>query len=240
MNEQAKRKAKILIVDDHPIVRQGMAQLINLQDDLELCCEKGDARGALEAMRACRHELAIVDISLPGVSGLDLVKNLTSHYPTVPILVISMYAESVYATRALRAGAKGYIVKQEATQTILAAIRQILKGGAYLSPAMQGQLLKKMAAPARNDHSLPVSVLSDKEYEVFRLIGLGLATSQIAKELSRSVKTIEAHRSNIKSKLRLTNSGQLVNLAVQWVSGDVEPSVDNFVSSRIPGPAAEA
>jgi len=219
--EHAKRKAKILIVDDHPIVRQGMAQLINLQDDLELCCETGDATGALAAMRDCRHELAIVDISLPGVSGFDLVKNLKSHYPALPILVVSMYEESAYATRALRAGANGYIMKQEATQAILAAIRQLLQGGAYLSPAMQARLLEQLLASSGNEHSSPVSCLSEREYEVLRLIGLGFATSQIADQLSRSVKTIETHRSHIRTKLGLTSSGQLVKFAVQWVDREV-------------------
>lgn len=215
-------RRKILIVDDHPIVRQGMAQLINYQDDLVLCCETEDAAGALEAMRTCSHDLAIVDISLPGASGLDLVRNLISRYPTLPILVVSMYAECSYAVRAVRAGAKGYVTKQEATQTILSAIREILNGSAYLSPAMNAEVVKRITHSSADECSFWIDKLSNRECEVLRLIGMGFSTIQVANQLKRSVKTIESHRANIKAKLGMESSSQLVTLASRWVAGEID------------------
>jgi DNA-binding NarL/FixJ family response regulator len=212
------RKAKILIVDDHPIVRQGMAQLINLQKDLHLCCEAEDADQAMAAMRACHHDLAIVDISLPGVSGFELIKTLTSHYDNLMILVVSMHGDPSYAERALRAGARGYIMKQEATQSILFALRQLLKGGLYLSGDMQARILDQMIESPIHAERSPVNRLSEREFEVLRLIGLGFGTAEIADKLSRSVKTIETHRASIKAKFGLKTSSQLVKFAVRWIS----------------------
>jgi DNA-binding NarL/FixJ family response regulator len=218
-NKDGQAKTKILIVDDHPIVRQGLAQIINLQADLQLCCEAGDAEEALTAVRRCHHHLAIVDISLQGVSGLSLITTLTAHYPQLPILVMSMHEESLYAERSLRLGARGYIMKHQATVNIHWAIRRILNGGIYLSDEMHRLILNRIHShdvdPGIAD---PVACLTDREFEVLRLIGFGFGTRQIAEKLNRSVKTIEAHRANIKEKLGLKNGTELTRFAACWVA----------------------
>jgi two-component system, NarL family, response regulator FusR len=211
-------KAKILIVDDHPIVRQGVAYLINLQADLQLCCEAGNAEDALAAIRNCHHDLAIVDISLQDVSGLSLITILATHYPELPILVMSMHEESLYAERSLRLGAKGYIMKHQATVNIQLAIRRILAGGIYLSDEMHALLLDRIRSHAAGrDTSDPTNCLTTREFEVLRLLGLGFGTRQIAEKLTRSIKTIEAHRANIKEKLGLKTGMQLIRFAAFWV-----------------------
>jgi len=214
-------KARILIVDDHPIVRHGMVQLINIQKDLHLCCEAGDADQALAAMRDCHHDVAIVDISLPGVSGFELIKTLTSRYANLITLVFSMHSDPGYAERALRAGARGYVTKQEATQNILFALRQVLKGGIYLSGQMQALILGQMVESSPHTDRSSLNRLSEREYEVLRLIGLGFGTIEIANKLKRSVKTIETHRATIKAKFGLATSAQLVNFACKWVSTEL-------------------
>lgn len=214
------KKGNVIIIDDHPIVRQGIAQLINREDDLRVCCEAGSAEQALEELAkctSCGYDIALVDMSLPGTSGLELVKILRSRMPEMHILVISMHDESLYAERALRAGAKGYIMKQEATQKVLFAIRQILGGGVYVSDKMHIKILRGVIEHRVDDSAFPLSCLSDKELEVLRLIGMGLKTRSIAEMLGRSVKTVEAHRANIKGKLNLVNATELVKFAVQWI-----------------------
>lgn len=227
----SKGKYKIIIVDDHPIVRQGIAQLINEESDLEVCCEAGDAEEALGALQGCACsccaiprtvDIAVVDMSLPGVSGIELVKIIRSRYENIPILVISMHDESLYAERALKAGAKGYIMKQEATEKILVAIRHILRGDIYVSDTMRSKILQRIIDNRFEAPSSPVSSLSDKEIEVLRLVGKGYRTCDIAKELHRSVKTVEAHRANVKDKLRLKNATELIRFAVQWVESEEE------------------
>lgn len=226
--QASTEKRKVLIVDDHPIVRQGIAQLINRESDLEVCCEAGDAEQAIEAIckcsgndsNCCATDIAIVDMSLPGLSGIELIKTLRVRYPDLPVLVISMHDESLYAERALRAGAKGYIMKQEATEKVLTAIRQILHGEIYISDKMRSKILQRIIDNRFEAPSSPVSRLSDKELEVLRLIGKGLRTSDIASELHRSVKTVEAHRANIKDKLSLKNATELVRFAVQWIESE--------------------
>lgn len=214
------KKTKVLIADDHPIVRQGIVQLINREDDLEVCCEAGDAEQALEALEKCVSEIAIVDISLPGISGIELIKTMRVNYPDLPILVISMHDESLYAERALRAGARGYVMKQEATEKVLIAIRHILRGEIYISDKMQSKILQRIIDNHLEVAPTPVSCLSDKEFEILRMIGMGFRTIDMASELKRSVKTVEAHRANIKEKLGLKNSTELVKFAVQWVESE--------------------
>lgn len=214
------KKNDVMIIDDHPIVRQGIAQLINRENDLRVCCEAGSADQALEELAKCTcssPDIALVDMSLPGISGLELVKILRSRMPEMHILVVSMHDESLYAERALRAGAKGYIMKQEATQKVLSAIRQILSGGAYVSDKMHVKILQGVIEHRVDDSAFPLSGLSDKELEVLRFIGMGLKTRHIAEMLGRSVKTVEAHRANIKAKLNLVNATELVKFAVQWI-----------------------
>lgn len=213
-------KSRVLVVDDHPIVRQGIAQLINREDDLAVCCEAGDAEQALEELARRPCDIAIVDMSLPGISGIELIKTLRVRHPALPILVISMHDESLYAERALRAGARGYIMKQEATEKVLTAIRRILHGETYVSDRMHAKILQRIIDNRSETPASPVSHLSDKEIEILRLIGMGLGTSDIARELNRSVKTVEAHRANIKEKLDLKTATELVRFAVQWVESE--------------------
>jgi DNA-binding NarL/FixJ family response regulator len=214
-------KARILIVDDHPIVRQGVAQIVNLQPDLQLCCEAGNIAEAIAAAERCPHDLAIVDISLEGVSGLSLVSTLTARFPLLPIVVMSFHEETLYAERALRLGAKGYIMKDQATIHILAAIRRILNGGIYLSDAMHDQILQRVRSPSLESGVVDVAdSLTNREFEVLRLVGLGFGTRDIAEKLNRSVKTVETHRANIKEKLGLKTATELARFAALWVEGD--------------------
>lgn len=217
------QKSNVMIVDDHPIVRQGIAQLINREDDLQVCCEAGSAEQALEELTKCkcnRFDIALVDMSLPGTSGLDLIKILRAREPQMHVLVVSMHDESLYAERVLRAGAKGYIMKQEASEKVLTAIRQVLNGGVYVSDKIHAKILRGFVENRVDASVFPLSHLSDKELEILRLIGMGLKTRSIAAELGRSVKTIEAHRANIKRKLKLSNAAELVKFAVQWMEGE--------------------
>ena len=214
-------KIRVLIVDDHPIVRRGIAQLINQEADLTTCCEAGSAQEALDLMVNETPDILLVDISLDGVSGIELVKMLKSRHPKTPALVISMHDESLYAERALRAGARGYIMKQEATEKVLTAIRQVIRGNIYLSERMQAKILQRVLSGDDGGLS-PIDLLSDRELEVFRLIGHGFATSDIARELSRSVKTVETHRAHLKDKLGLKNAAELTRYAVQWIEQEKE------------------
>lgn len=216
MPEAAARKRKIFIVDDHPIVRQGIARLIDQEADLVTCCDAGNVQEVLDIVKNCIPDILLVDISLDGVSGIELIKMLKSHHYNIPALVISMHDESLYAERALRAGARGYIMKQEATEKMLTAIRQVLRGEIYLSERMQGKILQRVLAGDDSGIS-PIDLLSDRELEVFRLIGQGYATSDIARELNRSVKTVETHRAHLKDKLGLRNASELTRYAVRWI-----------------------
>lgn len=207
-------KARILMIDDHPIVREGMAQFLNLQDNLHLCCQASSAAEALDAMAACRHDLAIVDISLNGESGLDLIRVLRQRYPQLAILALSMHDESLFAERALRSGANGYLMKQEGTRNILRAVQQILAGNIYLSADILSRLAQRLLTPPSADPSC-VAGLSEREFGILYLIGMGLGTRQIAEKLNRSVKTIESHRANLKEKLHLQSGRDLVRFAVQ-------------------------
>ncbi len=214
-----QQKTRILIVDDHPIVREGMAQFLNLQETFHLCCEASSAEEALNAMSACSHTLAIVDISLNGGSGLDLIKTLKHRYPGLKILALSMHDESLFAERALRAGANGYLMKQEGTQNILLAVNHVLAGNIYLSAAMHSGIAQRLMAPQR-DSASPIAGISAREFEILHLIGIGFGTRQIAEKLNRSIKTIEAHRANLKEKLQLKTSQDLVRFAIQYLEPD--------------------
>lgn len=222
---KSANKSRVLIVDDHPLVRHGMAQLINQEADLHICCEAGNAEEAMEASRRCTHDLAIVDISMEGISGIELIKMLKAKSENLPVLVMSMHDESLYAERALRAGAKGYVMKQEAPETILAAIRQILRGNIHVSEKIRSKMLRQIAdAPTQADLS-PLNRLGDRELEIMQLIGQGFRTAEIAEKINRSIKTIEAHRANLKKKLNLKNAAELIHFAVQWTerSGTADP-----------------
>ena len=209
-------KSRIFIVDDHPIVRQGLALLINREPDLEVCGDAEEANSALRLTEMTRPDLVVVDISLNGPDGLDLLKTLRTRSPKLPVLMLSMLDELLYAERALRAGANGYIMKQEATERVLVAIRRILGGEMYVSDRMASKMLHRFARDSQPEVQLPIAGLTDRELEVFRLIGAGHGTRQIADELHISVKTVESYQAHIKEKLSLKNSRELVQRAVEW------------------------
>lgn len=215
-------KARIMIVDDHAIVLHGLKQLIDDEPDLEVTRQARTAEEALTILAQERPQLLITDISLPGLSGLDLVKKVGTLYPEMPVLVLSMHDELGHGERAFRVGAKGYLVKQEATEKVIMAIRKILAGDVYLSDRMQGVLLQNARGKSTAHPVSVLSMLTDREYEIFRLIGLGLGSSEIAAKLIRSVKTIEAHRANLKKKLGLRNAHELNRFAANWIDQERE------------------
>jgi len=211
-----KDKKKVFVVDDHPLMRQGLAQLINQETDLSFAGESGDANEALNLIGKTKPDLVIVDISLKGgMNGIDLTKSLVADHPKIPVLVISMHDESLYAERALRAGARGYLMKQEATENVIAAIHRVLEGEIYTSEAMKDHLLHKIVSGhGASDSS--VENLTDRELEVVQLIAQGKGTRQIAEELHLSVKTIESHYANIKNKLNLHSGPELTQYAIKF------------------------
>jgi DNA-binding NarL/FixJ family response regulator len=207
---------RVLIVDDHPIVRQGLAQLIDQADDLQVCGQAEDSYQALQAIRTLEPDMVIVDISLKDTSGMELIKDIKVQQADLPILTLSMHDEEVYAERALRAGARGYIMKQEATERVITAIRRVLAGDLYVSDSVAAKLVSKMATGTGS--ASPLDSLSDRELEVFRLIGEGHGTRQVAEKLHLSVKTIETYRAHIKEKLDFKNANELFRAAVEWVN----------------------
>ncbi len=209
-------KKRILVVDDHPIVRQGLALLINREPDLVVCGEAEEAQGALHVLSSSRPDVLIVDISLNGPDGLDLLKTIRTTHPTLPVLILSMHDESIYAERALRAGANGYIMKQEATEKVLVAVRRILSGEIYVSDRIANKMLKHYITGAGTLRNSSIADLSDRELEVFRLIGEGHGTRQIAEELHLSIKTVESYQAHIKEKLSLRSARELMQHAIQW------------------------
>ncbi len=210
-------KFRIMVVDDHAIVLHGLTQLINNSPDLEVTMQAQSAETALEMLKSNPlPDLVLTDISLPGLSGIDLTKTLTAQFPKLPVLVLSMHEEMVHGERAFRAGAKGYLTKQEATEKVVFAIRRILGGEDYLSERMQTLLLRQVRNKPKSGMISVLSSLTDREYEIFRLIGMGMSSSEIAEKLSRSVKTIEAHRANLKQKLGLRNAIELNRFAANY------------------------
>src|SRR6056297_2760715 len=208
---------RIVIIDDHPIVRKGFAQLINREADLTVVGEAEDHLSAQTVIFETKPDLALVDLTLKECDGLELIKIINAQYPKVKTMVISLHDERVYAERALRAGARGYIMKSEATENVMTAIRQVLQGTIYLSEDMRTRMLEHFSGKQKQQNeSTPVDVLSDREFEVFRMIGEGLTTRVIADRLNLSVKTIETYRSHLKAKLNLTSSTELIQRAVEW------------------------
>lgn len=209
-------KKRIVIVDDHPIIRQGFAQLINQEEDLAVIGEAEDAPGAVELIEETKPDLALVDLSLKNSNGIELIKDLGKIQPELKVLVISLHDESVYAERALRAGARGFIMKAEATESVMTAIRMVLRGEIYLSEKMRNHLLSSMTGGGSSRALSPTELLSDRELEVFQAIGRGASTREIAESLCLSVKTIETYKSHLKQKLDLKNSTELMQVAVEW------------------------
>jgi DNA-binding NarL/FixJ family response regulator len=212
-----KRRARILIVDDHPMMRIGLAAQISDEPDLEVCGQAEDVNDALAATNSTRPDLAIIDIALKEGHGIDLVKEIKSRFPHVKMLALSAYPESLYAERALRAGALGYLNKQETGEKIFQAIRTVLAGDRYVSPEMTRRLVDQAIGAADPAQSSPVATLSDRELEIFRLIGQGLTTGAIARRLHISTHTVDTHREKMKRKLNARNAAELSRQAVRWV-----------------------
>ena len=215
-----KEPARIFIVDDHPLLRQGIARLINEQDDLLVCGEEGDPNKSLDAIASTNPDVVILDISLKSASGIEVLKNIKVRFPRVLVLILSMHDETVYAHRALRAGAAGYLMKQEASEKVLVALRKVLAGEVYLSEELSHRMLNRLVGGRSSLNGSPIEELSDRELEVFGLIGQGHGTRPIAEKLHLSVKTIESHRAHIKEKLNLKNATELVHHAIQWAQSE--------------------
>jgi len=217
-----RSKRTVLIVDDHPIVRQGLAQLINQEKDLEVCGQAEDAHEAMQAIRQLQPDMVIVDISLKDTSGMELIKDLKIQYPDLPVLTLSMHDEAVYGERALRAGARGYVMKQEATGKVVTAIRRVLSGEVYVSEGMAAKMVSKLVGGGTRTAGAPADTLSDRELEVFRMIGEGFGTREMAEKLHLSIKTVETYRAHIKDKLGLQDANELLRTAIQWVNAGLE------------------
>ncbi len=211
-----KTKKRILVVDDHPLLRQGLALLINQQHDMHVCGEAEEAQAAMHSIPDKKPDIIILDISLKGPDGLELLKSIRAVYPDLPVLVLSMHDEAIYAERALRARANGYIMKQEATEKVLVALRRIFNGEVYLSDSMSKKMLQQYIDGAPSMLESRIAALSDRELEVFRRIGEGCATREIAEELHLSIKTVETYQAHIKDKLSLRSGRELIQHAVQW------------------------
>jgi DNA-binding NarL/FixJ family response regulator len=210
------RTSTVFLVDDHPLVREWLTTLINQLPDLRVCGEAAGADKAFEGMRASAPDIAIVDLALPEGSGLALVKKITSELPQIAVVVLSMHDERYYAERAFRAGARGYVMKGESTSSIAAAIRDVLGGKLYVSPRMQSVFSKRFGEDDLRNLHAPVKKLSDRELEVFRLLGQGYETRRVAESLNVSIKTVQAYCARIKEKLQLANASELLREAIRW------------------------
>src|SRR5579863_8322331 len=210
-------KTMVFIVDDHPLVREWLTQLIQREDDMAICGEAEDTQQALKEIEETQPDIVIADITLKSTHGLELVKDLQARRPSLPVLILSMHDESLYAERVLRAGARGYITKQEATKKILSAIRHVLSGQIYISEKMASRMVHKMVLGRVQEQKSPIERLTDRELEVFQLIGRGQGTRRIATELHLGIKTVESYRARIKEKLKLEDGTQLLQQAIQWV-----------------------
>jgi DNA-binding NarL/FixJ family response regulator len=215
----AAAKCRIFLVEDHPVTREGFAQLIDYQPDLQVCGQAGTALKGRVGVETLKPDLVIVDISLADSNGLELIKDLKKRFPTLPVLVLSTHDESLYAERALRAGASGYVMKQAPTSAVMSAIRDVAAGRLYLSEPMRSKVVHKHLHGPAAVRGSEMESLTDRELEVFEQIGVGHTTSSIAAKLNLSVSTVETHRAHIKAKLGLKNAMELVHRAVEWANG---------------------
>ncbi len=211
----------ILIVDDHPMMREGLAQLIGHEKDLQICGEAGDAHEGFDKANTLKPDLVLTDITLPGKSGVEFIKDLKAAQPDARVLVISMHDEALYVERVLRAGARGYIMKQEGGRKIMEAIRHVLDGRIYVSEKMSAKILEIFSGARPEAAASPLEKLTDREFEIFQLIGKGLSTLQMAEHLHVSPKTVEVHRANIKAKLNFKTAPELLRHAVRWLESGV-------------------
>jgi len=213
----ASVRRRILLIDDHPFMRAGLAQLIERQPDMMVCGEAGNPSEAFQAVATIKPDLALTDLTMPGRSGLEFIKDLLAAEPELAVLVVSMHDELVYAERALRAGARGYIMKEAGGEALLLAIRQVLSGEVYVSPRMSARILQGMSGARPRGSGSPIEKLTDREFEIFQLIGQGKGARDIAAQLHLSPKTVDVHRSHIKEKLELRDATALIRHAVRWV-----------------------
>jgi DNA-binding NarL/FixJ family response regulator len=211
-----KSVKRIVLIDDHPIMRHGLAQLIRAEDGLDVIGEAGSAREGLEVVGNLKPDLAVIDLTLPDKNGLELVKDIRALHPSTLSIVLSMHDEALYGERALRAGARGYVMKEEAADHLVTAIHKIIGGGLYVSESLNARMLEQVTGAARSK-ATGMDALTDRELEILALIGKGVATKIIATQLSISARTVEAHRAHIKEKLGMTDGAALVRYAVQWV-----------------------
>jgi DNA-binding NarL/FixJ family response regulator len=216
--QRVKTRRRIFILDDHPMTRYGLAQLINHEPDLLVCGEAESAVQALAAMKPASPDLVLADITMPGKSGLEFIKDMQIQYPGVAVMVISMHDENIYAERVLRAGGRGYIMKNEGGEKVLEAIRQVLNGQVYVSKSMSAALLVTLTRRHPDLREGTPGALSDREFEVFQLIGQGLSGQQIGQRLNLSVKTVGTHRQHIMQKLKLQTGPELIRQAVRWAA----------------------
>lgn len=210
-------RKRILLVDDHPMARTGIASYINAQPDLRVCCEAGTPKQAFDSLGRGLPDLLITDLSMPGRSGIEFIKDVVAMHPDLPILVVSMHDEAVYGERALRAGARGYITKDARGDDVIAAIRRVIGGQVYASDTLAAKLLDRVTGRKPRGSTSPIETLSDREFEVFQMIGQGKTTKEIAADLNLSPKTIDVHRGHIKEKLKLPDAISLVRYALRWV-----------------------
>jgi DNA-binding NarL/FixJ family response regulator len=214
--ELAYSKARILIADDHPITRSGIIHIVNTQTDMFVCWEAYSAKQALEGVLASSPDLVVTDFTMPNKNGLELIKDIKALQPELPILVLSMHEESLYANRVLHAGARGYITKMEGIEKLITAIRHVLSGQIYVSEKVAARILEIFSGSTSAPRKSLVEELSNREYEIFEIIGQGLSTQQIANRLFLSVKTVDAHRANIKAKLKIDTTSELIAFAARW------------------------
>lgn len=213
----AEMKKRILLVDDHPIMRHGLAQLIRAEEGLDVCGDAGTAAEGLRAVGGCKPDLVVVDLTLPDKNGLELLKDIQAQHPGTLCIVLSMHDESVYAERALRAGARGYVMKEAAADHLVGAIRRVLAGSIYVSETMASRMLEGITSSRSKPTTSLIDRLTDRELEILEMIGKGVATKHIAERLSISARTVEAHRAHIKEKIGITDGAALVRFAVNWV-----------------------
>jgi len=216
ISETVARKRRVFIVDDHPLVREGLTNLINSQSDLMVCGEAKDSSEAVDAITKEPPDVAIIDISLTNESGLELIKNLAKQFPQVAVVVLSMHDETLYAERALRAGARGYVMKHETSKSVLASIRRVIEGDIYVSERIVNRMALRLSSARRRAASSPVERLSDRELEIFRLLGQGRTPSEIARDLNLSLKTVQAYCARAKEKFGVTSLTELLRAAIRW------------------------
>ena len=219
-DKKIESKTQILLVDDHPVVRDGLTTIINHERDLNVCGGADDAHQALKAIGDLKPDVVVVDISLKNSDGIELTKSIKAKYTTLPVIILSVHDESVYAERALRAGARAYLMKEVVSENIVKAIRTVLKGEIYVSDAISKKFLHKVAGDKTGKTKTLIENLSDREFEIFHLIGDGLKASQIAKKLHLSVKTVETYRGRLKEKLSLDSASELLQYAIKWTKSE--------------------